>query len=102
MSNEQQLTSEQVVTRYKHEFQRSSGSREMVEDADGEWVKWDDYESVLQIAAHAGQRCLQHINTIKALEERMRQMERDHREDMRAAVAEERRSITTGEPYGTY
>lgn len=44
-----------------------------------------------------GQR--RHIAT---LERRIKEMERDHREDMRAAVAEERRSNDTGEPYGTY
>lgn len=39
---------------------------------------------------------------IERLRQRIRDMERDHREDMRSAVAEERRSIETGEPYGTY
>jgi hypothetical protein len=30
------------LPRYKHEFQRNSGSREMVEDPEGEWVKMED------------------------------------------------------------
>lgn len=39
---------------------------------------------------------------VEAQRRRLAQMERDHREDMCWAVAEERRAITTGEPYGTY
>lgn len=39
---------------------------------------------------------------VEAQRRRIAQMERDHREDTRTAAAEERRSITTGEPYGTY
>lgn len=39
---------------------------------------------------------------VEAQRRRIAQMERDHRDDMRSAAAEERRSITTGEPYGTY
>ncbi len=30
--------------RYKHEFQKACGSREMVEDAEGEWVKFQDMD----------------------------------------------------------
>lgn len=30
------------LPRYKHEFQRNSGSREMVEDPEGDWVKFED------------------------------------------------------------
>lgn len=39
---------------------------------------------------------------ISHLEKTIKEMARDHREDMRTAAAEERRSIETGEPYGTY
>lgn len=30
--------------RYAHVFQKASGSREMVEDADGDWVKFEDMD----------------------------------------------------------
>jgi hypothetical protein len=30
--------------RYKHEFQKASGSREMVADREGEWVKFEDMD----------------------------------------------------------
>jgi hypothetical protein len=30
--------------RYAHVFQKASGSREMVEDADGDWVKYEDMD----------------------------------------------------------
>lgn len=41
--------------RYKHEFQKASGSREMVEDEDGDWVQYEDYENLLAAfeATHA-------------------------------------------------
>jgi hypothetical protein len=35
------------MPRFKHEFQKASGSREMVEDNDGDWVKYEDAVGVL-------------------------------------------------------
>ncbi len=32
----------QNMPRFNHEFQKASGSREMVEDPEGEWVKLED------------------------------------------------------------
>jgi len=42
------LADDQKLTRFKHEFQRNSGSREMVEHEDGEWVRFDDVDGLLQ------------------------------------------------------
>lgn len=50
----------------------------------------------------AGMQFRRAADEIERLRKLVREMERDHREDMRTAVAEERRSIETGEPYGTY
>ena len=35
------------MPRYAHEFQKASGSREMVEYATGDWVKWEDVQCFL-------------------------------------------------------
>jgi hypothetical protein len=36
------LPNEQKLQRFEHQFQKASGSREMVEDEDGEWVRYED------------------------------------------------------------
>lgn len=38
-----------MVKRFKHEFQKASGSREMVEHSEGEWVSFDDYDALRDV-----------------------------------------------------
>jgi hypothetical protein len=35
------------VQRWKHEFQKASGSREMVEHEDGEWMHYEDLKCAM-------------------------------------------------------
>jgi hypothetical protein len=52
--------------RYKHEFQKYSGSREMVEDADGEWVKFEDMDLYM---FEGGQLMTQALARLKVYED---------------------------------
>jgi hypothetical protein len=42
------MSDDKRVTRFDHVFQRQSGSREMVESEEGEWVRWEDVEPLIQ------------------------------------------------------
>lgn len=35
------------IPRFAHKFQKASGSREMVQAPEGEWVRWSDVQSYL-------------------------------------------------------
>lgn len=41
------LTDELRLTRFAHEFQRNSGSREMVEHEEGEYVRFEDVQEMV-------------------------------------------------------
>lgn len=48
-----------MMQRYKHEFQTASGSREMVEYEDGDWVRWEEVES----SQWVGRQIVDELNT---------------------------------------
>jgi hypothetical protein len=52
--------------RYKHEFQCNSGSREMVEDAEGEWVKYQDMDLYMFEGAQGMLELLKRVKEMQA------------------------------------
>lgn len=46
------------IQRWKHEFQKASGSREMVEDGDGEWIQYEDMQCAMAfVTGYLGGHC---------------------------------------------
>jgi hypothetical protein len=51
------------VQRYKHEFQKASGSREMVEHDEGDWVQ---YEAVKGVLAYIDGYLMEHVHMLES------------------------------------
>lgn len=52
--------------RYGHVFQKASGSREMVEDPEGEWVKFDDMDLYMFEGGQLLQQAAAEIDRLRA------------------------------------
>jgi len=65
--------------RWRHEFQKASGSREMVEDSDGEWVKFDDMDLYM---FEGGQLMLRLVSSQEALLQAAKTWLRLHEQSM--------------------
>lgn len=68
------------LTRYHHKFQKASGSREMVEGPDGEWIRFDEIEPIIL--------ALRELVELKDIKERLDGWEAGSTKEM-AAMAEE-------------
>lgn len=79
MANES-LRNDLDLTRYNHEFQKASGSREMVEQPDGEWIRFDEVEPFIL--------ALMELVELKGIKERLDGWEAGSTQEM-AAMFEE-------------